>query len=66
MREWRGMTVVLGITANSEDSQGEQDTRDMLSASVECQFKVLVLLLFRTSAQCQCSVTVFSANIQED
>ena len=38
MREWKGMTVVLGIMAKSEDSQGEQDTRDMLSASVEYQF----------------------------
>ena len=29
VREWREMTVVLGIAARREESRGEQDKRDI-------------------------------------
>ena len=50
MREWREMTVVLGITARREESQGEQHKRDILE-HLQCQFIVSVL---SASVECQC------------
>ena len=49
VREWRQMTVVLGITARREESQGEQDKRDILE-HLQCQFIVSVL---SASIECQ-------------
>ena len=42
VREWRETTVMLGISARREESQGEQNARDLLK-HLQCQFIVSVL-----------------------
>ena len=54
VREWNEMTVVLGIAARREESQGEQDTRDIFK-QLQCQFIVSVVSpVLSASVECQC------------